>query len=106
LRGHISAGQPYTDYRVPDLPGSEAYGDTLFSLGPRNAVRYSAYSRWDIRLSKEIKFFGHDMSSYMEIWNAFNTPNFILRDGKTENWKFFDGNYPIPILFLGLSYRW
>ncbi len=105
LRGRFAAGQPYTDYRVPGLPGSDAGTDTLFYLGPRNGARYAPYSRWDLRLSKETKVFGHALSSYMEIWNAFNSPNFIMRDEKTQNWKFIDGNFPIPILFLGLSYR-
>ena len=105
LRGRFAAGQPYTDFRAPGLPGSDAGADTLFYLGQRNGARYAPYSRWDIRLSKATKVFGHEMSSYMEIWNAFNTPNFIMRDQKTQNWKFIDGNYPIPILFLGLSYR-
>nr|MDQ3003202.1 TonB-dependent receptor [Fibrobacterota bacterium] len=106
LRGRFAAGLPYTDYQTPGLPGATVGGDTLFYLGPRNHERYSPYSRWDIRLSKETKLFGHPFSSYMEIWNAFNTPNFIMRDQKTEQWKFFDANYPIPILFMGANYRW
>ncbi|MDB5047273.1 MAG: hypothetical protein JWO30_344 [Fibrobacteres bacterium] len=106
LRGRFAAGLPYTDFKFPDLPGATVGGDTLFYVAPRNSSRYAPYSRWDIRLSKEFPVFGHPMTSYMEIWNAFNTPNFIMMDQKTEQWKFFDANYPIPILFLGLSYRY
>jgi hypothetical protein len=106
LRARFAAGLPYTNFTSPIMPGAPEMGDTLFYLEPRNSSRYAPYSRWDIRLSKEFPFFGHPMSSYMEIWNAFNTPNFIMRDQKTQNWKFFDANYPIPILFMGLSYRW
>ncbi|MDB5104258.1 MAG: TonB family protein [Fibrobacteres bacterium] len=106
LRGRFAAGLPYTNFSTPLLPGSTLGKDTLFYLEPRNSSRYVPYSRWDIRLSKEFPVFKHQMSSYMEIWNAFNTPNFIMQDQKTRNWKFFDANYPIPILFMGLSYRW
>jgi hypothetical protein len=106
LRGRFAAGLPYTDFKFPDLPGAVVGADTLFYLAPRNTSRYAPYSRWDIRLSKEFKVFRHPMTSYMEIWNAFNTPNFIMRDQKTEQWKFFDANYPIPILFLGLNWRY
>ncbi len=106
IRGRFAAGLPYTNFKFPDLPGSIVGADTLFYLAPRNTSRYAPYSRWDIRLSKEFPVFHHPMTSYMEIWNAFNTPNFIMRDQKTEQWKFFDANYPIPILFLGLSWRY
>jgi hypothetical protein len=106
IRARFAAGLPYTDYKIPDVPGASVGGDTLFYLAPRNTSRYAPYSRWDIRLSKEFPVFGHPMSSYMEIWNAFNTPNFIMRDQKTEQWKFIDANYPIPILFLGVSWRY
>jgi hypothetical protein len=106
LRGRFAAGLPYTDYASPLTPGARDMGDTVFYLEPRNASRYVPYSRWDIRLSKDFSLFRHKMSSYMEIWNAFNTPNFIMQDQKTHQWKFFDANYPVPILFMGLSYRW
>ncbi len=106
LRGRFAAGLPYTNYASPSVPGAQPMGDTLFYLEPRNSSRYAPYSRWDIRLSKEFPLWRHRMSSYMEIWNAFNTPNHIMQDQKTKSWKFFDANYPIPILFLGASYRW
>jgi hypothetical protein len=108
LRGRFAAGLPYTNYSMPSLPGSnlQAESDTLFYLEARNTSRYRPYSRWDIRLSKDFTVFRRTMSSYMEIWNAFNTPNHIMQDQNTKSWKFFDANYPIPILFMGLSYRW
>ena len=106
LRGRFAAGLPYTDYSNPLIPGAKPMGDTLFYLEARNSSRYLPYSRWDIRLSKEFPLWGRRMSSYMEIWNAFNTPNFIMQDQRTREWKFFDANYPIPILFMGLSCRW
>lgn len=106
IRGRYAAGLPYSEFKAPGFPGAEAGGDTAFYLGPRNGARFAPYSRWDIRLAKETTLFGHPFQSYMEIWNAFNTPNFIMRDQKTESWKFIDANYPIPILFLGMNWRW
>ncbi|MBW8886762.1 MAG: TonB-dependent receptor [Fibrobacteres bacterium] len=118
VRGRWAAGLPYTDYvsysteTGGDLgggfntePATQTY-DTLFHAGPRNGARYSPYSRWDIRLSREWALKRHFVESYFEIWNVFNTPNFLLRDSGTENWKFVDLNYPIPILFVGISGRW
>lgn len=117
LRGRYAAGLPYTDYvsygwnangvgagfnSVPPDPGN----DTLFSSGPRNAARYSPYARWDLRLSRETPIGRHKLETYFELWNAFNSPNFLMTDSKTRQWKFVDLNYPFPILFLGISGRW
>jgi hypothetical protein len=116
LRGRYAAGLPYTGYTernrggsegdVPPLNPSVEKNDTLFHVDPKNSSRYSPYSRWDIRLSKEIPWRGHKQEAYFELWNAFNTPNFLMRDAKTEKWKFVDLNYPVPVLFLGMSGRW
>lgn len=117
LRGRYASGVPYTDY-VSHGSGGDGIGsgfsthedgppsDTLFYAGPRNGRRYAAYSRWDIRLSRGIPVRRHRLEAYFELWNAFNTPNFLMRDAGTEKWKFVDLNYPFPILFLGLSGRW
>ena len=80
--------------------------DTLFSSGPRNGARYSPYARWDLRLSREIPIGRHKLESYFEVWNAFNSPNVLMTDSRSGEWKFVDLNYPIPILFLGISGRW
>ncbi len=115
LRARYASGLPFTDFDGVSLGGSspggaitsgKVSGDTVFQIGPRNAARYAPYSRWDIRLSKEFKLGRHPMQTYFEIWNAFNTPNFIMSDVRTRDWRFVDLNYPFPILFLGLNYRW
>lgn len=118
LRARFASGLPYTDYSSLDFGDGGVGGgfgngnpwnsesDTLFQVGPRNGKRYAPYSRWDLRLTKDFHIRKHAMQSYFEIWNAFNTPNFIMSDSRTGNWKFVDLNYPIPILFLGLNYRW
>jgi hypothetical protein len=116
LRARFASGPPYTDFRTRDIGGGLGGAvsgdpipddsDTLFVVGPRNGRRYSPYSRWDIRLSKDFEFLGGEMQSYFEIWNSFNTPNFIMSDVRSGRWKFVDLNYPIPIVFLGLNYRW
>ncbi|MDQ3002109.1 MAG: Plug domain-containing protein [Fibrobacterota bacterium] len=117
LRGRYAAGLPYTSYvsygwaadgagagfmSTPTSPDN----DTLFSSGPRNGARYSPYARWDLRLSREIPIGRHKLESYFELWNAFNSPNFLMTDSRSREWKFVDLNYPIPILFLGISGRW
>jgi hypothetical protein len=118
IRGRWAAGLPYTDYtaysRGEDGKIAGGFGvapadpanDTLFHAGPRNGARYAPYSRWDLRLSREIPLRSHRLESYFEIWNLFNTPNFLMRDARTQQWKFVDLNYPFPILFLGISGRW
>jgi hypothetical protein len=116
LRARFASGLPYTDYASSMTSdgglaqgfggGTGAMGDTLFKVGPRNGERYAPYSRWDLRLSKEFTLRKHPMQTYFEIWNAFNTPNFIMRDNRSKAWKFVDLNYPVPILFLGLNFRW
>jgi hypothetical protein len=119
LRGRYAAGLPYTKYVAYQARGSsqeigngfseapaDPENDTALYVGRRNGGRYAAYSRWDLRLSREFPAWGHKMEAYFELWNAFNTPNFLMRDDVTEKWKFVDLNYPIPILFVGLSGRW
>lgn len=118
IRGRFAAGQPYTGYLASGLSGEtdgdETGGlirnsDTVLFVGPRNHERYGPYSRWDIRLSKDIRLGQagrHVVQSYFEVWNAFNTPNFVMADARTKRWKFVDLNYPVPILFLGLTYRY
>jgi hypothetical protein len=106
LRARYAAGLPYSEYRFPGLPGGKPMGDTAFYLSARNRARYAPYSRWDVRLAKDIRMGSHPMQFYTEVWNMFNTPNFVMRDGKTGQWKFLDANYPIPILFLGVNWRW
>jgi hypothetical protein len=117
LRGRYAAGLPYTDYvaygSATDGLGAgfgsqpaDEDNDTVFYAGPRNGKRYSPYSRWDLRLSKEFPAWGRRMETYFELWNTFNSPNFLMTDSDTRKWKFVDLNYPIPILFLGISGRW
>jgi hypothetical protein len=117
LRARYAAGTPYTDYVAYGSAGddigsgfttrsADPENDTLFYAGPRNGKRYSAYSRWDLRLARDFSAGRHPMEAYFELWNAFNTPNFLMTDAQTRQWKFVDLNYPIPILFLGISGRW
>jgi hypothetical protein len=106
LRGRWAAGLPYSDYRFPGMEGGAPMGDTVFYLSPRNKARYAPYSRWDLRLTKDFRMGRHPMQFYTEVWNMFNAPNFVMRDERTGIWKFFDANYPIPVLFLGMNFRW
>ncbi len=118
VRARFAAGLPYTDY-VAYGEGGDGIGsgfttspgdtpnDTIFYAGPRNGKRYAPYSRWDFRLAREFPLrHRHKLEAYCELWNAFNSPNFLMSDSETRQWKFVDLNYPIPILFLGISGRW
>lgn len=116
VRARYAAGLPYTDYASYGYSGeglgagfttrpSDTANDTTFWAGPRNGARYAPYARWDLRISRKHLAWGGRFESYFEIWNAFNTPNFLMSDAVTRQWKFVDVNYPIPILFLGLSAR-
>jgi TonB dependent receptor/TonB-dependent Receptor Plug Domain len=110
-RLRYAAGQPYTPYHqqfsVSDFDQNIDYDqDTLFALGARNSARYAPYMRFDLRISRDTRLFGHPLETYFEVWNAFNQPNFILRDGKTGKFKFWELNYPIPVLFFGARWRY
>lgn len=115
VRARYAAGLPYTDYATYGYAAdgigtgfssrADTAGDTVFWAGPRNGARYAPYARWDLRVSRKHLAWGGRFESYFEIWNAFNTPNFLMTDAGTRQWKFVDVNYPIPILFLGLSAR-
>jgi hypothetical protein len=102
IRARYAAGLPYTDFKQ-DLGESS---DTLLYIGPMNGKRYMAYQRVDMRLTHSSLLFGRPFQYYFAVWNFFNRPNFLLRDRKKEEVKFFNFNYPIPLLFFGLTYRW
>jgi TonB dependent receptor/TonB-dependent Receptor Plug Domain len=112
-RLRYSAGQAYTPYYES---GSTVTGtfvedgsvgqDTLLSFGARNSGRYAPYLRFDIRISHDTKWFGHPAETFFEIWNAFNDPNFIVRDNETGQFKSIQMNYPVPVLFLGFRWRY
>jgi hypothetical protein len=102
LRARYAAGLPYTEFQTE----MEESSDTLLYIGPRNEKRYSPYSRVDFRLTRSSTVFGHPFHTYFGIWNFFNRPNFLLRDRKTKEIKFFDYNIPVPVIFLGMDFRW
>ena len=94
LRWKYAAGQPYTNYNF----------DTQ-SIGTRNGSQYIPYNRFDFRLSKQSTIFGTPIVYYFEVWNAFNSPNFLLIDNETNDIKFFNFSVPIPFLFLGIEWQ-
>ncbi len=108
LRLEHSAGLAYTGYTVSDLysDGYANESDTLFVVDPKNNKRYSSYTRFDIRLERNSTLFGHPFMTFFEVWNSFNTPNFLLTDNQTGELKFMDLNYPFPIYFTGVEFRW
>jgi hypothetical protein len=106
VRYTYAGGMVYTGYQ--DLTSSEGAsdGDTVFVVERKNSRRYSPYSRVDFRLEKNHTIFGHPALSYFEVWNAFNTPNFLLTDNETGQLKFYDLSYPMPVFYYGIEWRW
>ena len=96
----------YTDFNFNSFGFEVDNSDTLFVIEKKNNRRYAYYNRLDFGLKRNFKFFGLPAVSFMEVWNAFNTPNFILRDSETGALKNADLSYPIPVFFSGFELRW
>lgn len=108
VRYSAVAGNPYTPFKLWNLSGIEATGstsDTTLWIGSRNSASLAAYQRLDLRISKESTVFGHPATWYWEVWNAFNDPNFILRDASSGEFRWIDTNIPIPVVFVGVQTR-
>lgn len=106
LRYMALAGNPYTPFRYgDDFPGGWAKGDTLLWIGKRNSAQLAPYQRLDLRISRESRMFGKPATFYYEIWNAFNDPNFVLRDSRTGEFRTVQLNVPFPTVFLGFEVR-
>jgi hypothetical protein len=73
-------------------------------VGLSNSRRYKPYQRLDMRISKGFNLFKSRGNFYIEVWNAFNSPNTILRDSKTNDIQSGDLNIPLTVLFLGLDF--
>ncbi|MBF0430021.1 MAG: TonB-dependent receptor plug domain-containing protein [Fibrobacteria bacterium] len=104
LKYRYAAGQAYTPYN--GTLNDAGTGSDLIMIGARNSARYAPYNRFDIRLFKGVSFAGHHIETYFEVWNAFNRPNYFLRDSKTQELKLLDLNLPFPFLFFGCVYHW
>lgn len=105
FRTKWAAGLPYTGFNMPGITDNTE-SDTLIAVGPKNGRRYQPYTRTDLRLTKHSKLWKHPFETYLGIWNFYNKPNFLLRDSKTGSLKFWDPNFPFPIIFLGANFRW
>lgn len=93
-------GQPYTAF------SGEGDGRGSFDpivVGARNAGRLSPYSRLDLRLSRTHRAWGRAFQTYIEVWNATNSPNYFARDAETGRLRAAQLNWPFPFLFLGVS---
>jgi hypothetical protein len=93
-------GQPYTEF------SGEGDGRGSFDpvvVGARNEGRLSPYNRLDLRLSREHRAWGRPLKTYLEVWNATNSPNYFSRDSETGRLRAASLNWPFPLLFLGVS---
>jgi hypothetical protein len=93
-------GQPYTTF------SGEGDGRGSFDpivVGARDAGRLSPYSRLDLRLSRVHRIWGRELTTYLEVWNATNSPNYFARDADTGQLRAAQLNWPFPFLFLGAS---
>jgi len=94
LKYRYMSGLPYTEIDF-DNGG----------VGPYNAEQYAAYNRIDMRISKGITIKQQTkMHLYLEVWNAFNTPNMFYRDKDTKKTVNMGFDLPATALFLGLDW--
>jgi outer membrane receptor protein involved in Fe transport len=96
VKYRFMSGFPYTS-AVQDSNGTR--------IGTANDSRYSPYQRLDFKFSKGFTIKDSKGHFYIEIWNAFNTPNFLLTDSKTRQIIGFDANWLITMLFCGIDYQ-
>ena len=93
-------GQPYTTFSG-DGDGRGSFEPIV--VGARNEGRFAPYSRLDLRLSRARKVWGREVKSYLEVWNAANSPNYFARDADTGRLRAAQLNWPFPFVFLGVS---
>jgi len=110
VRYGAMGGNPYTPFKLWDsetsTPSTDTTKiDTTIWVGRRNSANFMPYQRLDLRLSRESSMFGKPATFYYEVWNAFNDPNYLLRDSKTERVKWAQLNIPFPVIFLGMEVR-
>ena len=98
------SGYAYTPY-TGSLNDAGGNGKPI-EVGSKNSARFSAYSRMDLRIEKSARWKNQSFMTYFEVWNAFNHPNYFLRDSKSGRLKFPDLNLPFPFLFFGVDYKW
>ena len=91
-------GQPYTPYSG----GADGSLEPI-RVGARNSGRLSPYSRLDIRLTRNARWWHRDFKAYLEVWNSMNSPNYFARDNGTGELKSAQLNWPFPLFFLGVS---
>ncbi|HQF55147.1 MAG TPA: Plug domain-containing protein [Fibrobacteria bacterium] len=106
LRYAAQAGNPYTPSSLWGqmfMDGDES--DSVLWIGKRNSARLAPYQRLDLRVARESRMFGFPATFYYEMWNAFNDPNFILRDSESGQFRWIQLNVPFPTVFLGMEVR-
>jgi hypothetical protein len=96
VKYRFMSGVPYTSV-MQDSNGTR--------IGTAGDSRYSPYQRLDFKFSKGFTIKDSKGHFYIEIWNAFNTPNFALTDSKTRQIIAFDANWLITMLFFGIDYQ-
>lgn len=105
LRYAAQAGNPYTPSSLWGQMFDGDESDSVMWIGKRNSARLAPYQRLDLRLARESRMFGFPATFYYEMWNAFNDPNFILRDNGTGQFRWVQLNVPFPTVFLGMEVR-
>ncbi len=93
-------GQPYTPY-TGDMEATNALQP--IAVGARNSGRLAPYSRLDIRLTRNARWYKRDFKIYLEVWNSMNDPNYFARDQSTGQLKSAQLNWPFPLFFLGTT---
>ncbi|MGL1900918.1 MAG: TonB-dependent receptor [Fibrobacterales bacterium] len=106
FRYTYAGGKAYTPYDEPFSNDFMNRSDTVLVIGKKNSRWYNVYERLDISLAQNSTFFGLPSRTYFEVWNAFNVPNFFLRDSETNKLVSIEPNLPFPTIFFGWQLRW
>ena len=72
LKYRYTTGRPYTPF---DFQASTIAGRGIYPVDKYNELRYTPYSRLDLRVDKKWNFKKWSIVSYVELQNVFNTSN-------------------------------
>jgi len=111
LAGLFHSGMPttYLGIATEPLPG----GDFEVSgvVGPRNAERFDAYSRLDLRVNRDVQLQGSKVSFYLEVTNLLNSENecciedYRVEPGRGGPVLALDKGYYLPML-PSFGFQW
>lgn len=95
LKWRYLSGSPYTPY----YPAWDYQDNPFWKYGEYYSARYPAYHRMDVRIGKEFKFSGLNISAFLEIKNVYNQKNVLLYNYDIKNGRHLcKAYYTLPVL--------